>query len=431
MSKFLRFIGIVGVFIVTTAAWLVFGAVMDGRTRSQSGELRGQVSELWGTVQSQQAPRFTFEWRTEEIETRSETVDGKVTEIRERVLRTQHKEMSPESSGITADIDLDQRLKGLMWYALYDVDFSGEWSYTHTEIQDGWLRLGFSFPDASGLYDDFTFVVNGEDLARTLRPQAGQVTHAIPVRTGDTVTLAIGYSSRGMDEWRYVPAPGVANLENFDLTMTTDFEDIDFPSFSMSPSTRSREPRGWILAWTFEQIVTGHDIGMVMPTPIQPGQLAAKLSFSAPVSLLFFFLILFVLGTLRSIDIHPINYLFLGAAFFAFHLLFGYSVDHIHVAAAFALSSAVSMLLVVTYLRLVVSARFAFVEAAAAQLVYLVGFSLAYFWDGFTGLTITVLSILTLFLLMQLTGRLRWTELLAVKKVAEKPAPVPGGQPAR
>lgn len=430
MNKFLRFIGIVGVFVITAVAWLVFGAVMDGRTRSQSGELRGQVSELWGTVQSQQAPRLTFEWVTEETEIRSETVDGKVTEIRERVRRTQYKEMSPEASDITADIDLDQRLKGLMWYALYDVDFQGSWSYTHTEITDGWLRLGFSFPDASGLYDDFTFVVNGEDLARTLRPEAGQVTHAIPVHTGDTVTLAIGYSSRGMDEWRYVPAPGVANLEDFALTMTTDFDDIDFPSFSMSPSTKSRETEGWTLAWTFEQIVTGHDIGMVMPTPIQPGQLAAKLSFSAPVSLLFFFLILFVLGTLRAIDIHPINYLFLGAAFFAFHLLFGYSVDHIHVAAAFALSSAVSMLLVVTYLRLVVSARFAFVEAAGAQLVYLVGFSLAYFWDGFTGLTITVLSILTLFLLMQLTGRLRWTELLAPKKLTAKPTPAPNGQPA-
>ena len=42
-------------------------------------------------------------------------------------------------------------------------------------------------------------------------------------------------------------------------------------------------------------------------------------------------------------------------------------------------------------LRLVVSARFAFVEAGLAQIVYLIGFSLAHFWDGFTGLTVTVL----------------------------------------
>jgi len=68
---------------------------------------------------------------------------------------------------------------------------------------------------------------------------------------------------------------------------------------------------------------------------------------------------------------------------------------------------------VVSYLRLVVSRRFAFVEAALAQLVYLVGFSLAHFWDGFTGLTTTVLAIATLYLMMQLTGRVRWSEALA------------------
>ena len=64
-------------------------------------------------------------------------------------------------------------------------------------------------------------------------------------------------------------------------------------------------------------------------------------------------------------------------------------------------------------------ARFAFIEAGLAQFVYLVGFSLAHFWEGFTGLTVTVLAILTLFLLMQWTGRVRWSEALR----ARKPAP--------
>jgi inner membrane protein involved in colicin E2 resistance len=128
--------------------------------------------------------------------------------------------------------------------------------------------------------------------------------------------------------------------------------------------------------------------------------------------LLLYFVVLFVLSTLRKLDIHPINYLFIGAAFFAFHLLFSYSVDHIAVPLAFAVSSAVSMALVLSYLRLVVSTRFALREAALAQLIYLIIFSLAHFWEGFTGLTITVLAIVTLFVLMQATGRLRWSEAL-------------------
>jgi inner membrane protein len=147
---------------------------------------------------------------------------------------------------------------------------------------------------------------------------------------------------------------------------------------------------------------------MTMPHKIQPGELASSMSFSAPVSLLLFVALVFVLARLRSLDIHPVNYLMIAAAFFSFHLLFSYLVDQVHVGTAFALASVVSVVLVTSYMRLVVSARFAFVEAAIAQLVYLVGFSLAHFWQGMTGLTVTVLSIATLFVLMQLTGRVRW-----------------------
>jgi len=37
-----------------------------------------------------------------------------------------------------------------------------------------------------------------------------------------------------------------------------------------------------------------------------------------------------------------------------------------------------------------------------------VGFSAAFFVDGFTGLTVTIGAIVTLFLVMQLTARLDW-----------------------
>ena len=53
-------------------------------------------------------------------------------------------------------------------------------------------------------------------------------------------------------------------------------------------------------------------------------------------------------------------------------------------------------------------------------MVYLVGFSLANFWEGFTGLTVTVLGIATLFALMQLTGRLDWGEIFANAKAPAK-----------
>ncbi|PYV48380.1 MAG: hypothetical protein DMG94_03705, partial [Acidobacteria bacterium] len=97
----------------------------------------------------------------------------------------------------------------------------------------------------------------------------------------------------------------------------------------------------------------------------------------APVSLFFFFFLMFIITTLRSIDLHPMNYFFLAAAFFAFHLLLAYLVDHISIHAAMIISSVVSVALVVSYLRLAVGIRFAALEAGMAQLIYLVIFSYA------------------------------------------------------
>jgi inner membrane protein involved in colicin E2 resistance len=122
-----------------------------------------------------------------------------------------------------------------------------------------------------------------------------------------------------------------------------------------------------------------------------------------------------IITTMRGIDLHPMNYFFLAAAFFSFHLLMAYLVDHVSIHLAFVLASAVSVFLVVSYLRLVVGLRFATREAAIAQFVYLVMFSYAFFLQGFTGLAITIGSIVTLFVVMQVTGRIRWTEKFALR----------------
>jgi len=61
-------------------------------------------------------------------------------------------------------------------------------------------------------------------------------------------------------------------------------------------------------------------------------------------------------------------------------------------------------------MRLVAGVKFAVIYVGAAQLVYLVGFSYAFFWVGKTGLTVTIGAIATLFVLMQTTGKTDWHE---------------------
>ena len=406
MRSALRLLAIAAIFIATSIGWLVLGGVMTSRSSSQSSELRNKVADLWGHPHKQSAPTLAFEWTTERETVRTEAANGVQREVRQRVSDEHKQDVSVAATRVDVDLHLDQRLKGLAWYSLYDVAFRGAWSYVHDKAEPGKLRVTFRFPDSQGIYDAFAFVIDGKRQGP--KPNNGALEATVPVAPGQRVEIAVAYKSRGLDEWQYRPDNGVASLKDFTLHMKTDFADIDFPSSTLSPSKRERAGAGYDLVWSFQQVVTGHAIGMSMPARIQPGQLAAALSFSAPISLLFFFMLLLVLARLRGLDLHPVNYLFLGAAFFSFHLLFAYTVDHLHIVPAFVVASAASVLLVVSYLRLVVSPRFAFREAAAAQLVYLVGFSLAHFWEGFTGLAVTVLSVLTLFLLMQLTGRIRW-----------------------
>ena len=116
-----------------------------------------------------------------------------------------------------------------------------------------------------------------------------------------------------------------------------------------------------------------------------------------------------MLGALRGQSLHPVNYFFLAAAFFAFHLLLAYLVDHVNVHASLRdRGRGASVFLVVSYLRLVGGCASPCCEAGVAQVVFLVLFSYAFFFEGYTGLTVTVGAVITLFVLMQLTGRVDW-----------------------
>lgn len=399
------------VFFVTTMAWMVLGGVTAGRSMNQSDSLSSRVTELWGSPLRQEAPVVAVRWTETVTRVESWTDDQGNSRQREIVAQEVQERAEPFSaSRLVVGLHQDIRRKGLVWFPLYDVDFDGGWTWAHTGSETGTVRFTWAFPESDGFYDDFHVLLNGKEVAATLHPELGQAWLEVPVKPGDSFTYAVRFRSRGTTSWTYQPTSGVGELTDFDLRMTTDFAAIDYPTGTLSPTDREVRQDGATLAWTFSRMISGKGIGMIVPCPVQPGELAAAMAFSAPFSLAMFMLWIVVLGLLRGIDVHPVNHAFLAASFFAFHLLFGYTADRIAVEWAFALSSVVSVLLVVSYLYRVVSPRFAVVEAGGAQLIYLVGFAAAHFQDGATGLTLTVIGILTLFALMQLTSHVRWGE---------------------
>lgn len=102
----------------------------------------------------------------------------------------------------------------------------------------------------------------------------------------------------------------------------------------------------------FDSLIANSSIGVELPQKTKPGPLASRIAFFAPVGLLFFFFVVAIFAAAQKREIHPLNYLFFGCAFFAYHLLFSYLVDRLAIGPSLAIASVVSVLLVVTYARL-------------------------------------------------------------------------------
>jgi hypothetical protein len=414
-----RMAAIVFIFLCIAAAWGVLGGTVMHRTTTQDESLKTAVGQLWGTQQRQLAPQVYYQTIQQ---TKVETTQGGKT-VTETKDETVNHPLLLDGSDVKVNLKLDYRQKGLLWYSTYRVQFDGKYRVTNYTDAEREVIFDFSAPNQGGVYDNFRLVVGGKEIPN-LPFNAGVLSHKIKLAPGQSEFVEIGYGSQGMDEWWYDFGNEVRQVKNFSLAMRTDFDQIDFPQSSLSPTQKTQEPSGWGLKWQYANLLSGVKIGMVMPRKLNPGPWVSQITFAAPVSLFLFFFLVFVLTTVKKIKLHPMNYFFIGAAFFSFHLLLSYLVDHVSIHISFLICSLVSIALVVSYLRLAVGNRFAFIEAGILQFVYLVLFSYTFFFERFTGLAITVLCILTLFVVMQFTGRVDWDTLFRKGATA-------GHQPAR
>jgi hypothetical protein len=382
-----RLIAITFIFCCASVAWMILGGTLVARTGDSDSSQRQKLTAQWGSEQTQSAPQVSA-----------------------RVASNTDAPVPIQSSRIAVDLHLEQRRDGLLWYNLYTVKFSGHYRIRN-DTSGRRLSVHFPFPASDGTYADFSAFVGAHRITNATALDQGCVSFNLP--PGHETTLDVGYHSRGMGTWTYKFGTGVESVNDFALTMTTNFDAIDFPPQTLLPSSEERLKNGWQLQWRYATLVTGNGVGMTFPYPLQPGPLAQRITFWAPVALFFYFFVMLLITTLRGIELHPINYFFLAASFFAFHLLFAYLVDRIPIEAAFVICSVVTLFLTISYLRLVVGWQFAAVESGLAQLIYLILFSYALFNEGWSGLTITIGAIITLFVAMQATGRINWSARLA------------------
>jgi len=376
-----RFFLIIVVFCVAAVGWLILGATIEYRTHSLTQRLSEEVDTMWGpSGLAQQAPT-----------------------------------PEPLKSDIQVQFDHEHRYKGLLWFSTYTAEFTGTYEVAAANGPRATGTFQFALP-AGATFDHLAVTLDGDDVDPGTIKQGNEL--RLPLPTNDqTHTISVTYRTFGRDYWLYDLSRGgetTSMINTFTLTATTDFRDIgyaeDHGGRSPAPHPAEAVDGGMRATWQYEHRTTGEKVGIEMPQRPNAGAIAGRMAFFAPIGLLFFFTVLFTIVILKGVTLHPMHYLFISAGFFAFHILLAYLVDRIALDLAFWICAAVSAFLVVSYMRLVAGVRFAVVYVGLAQLVYLVGFSYAFTWEGNTGLTITITAIATLLVLMQATGRLDWNE---------------------
>ena len=400
-----RLIGIIFIFICVTIAWVILGTSIMVRTDSGYDLLSQQVEDLWGSEHYQRAPTITL---------KSVRKDGD----KEKEVITP---VEVESSDIQVVFQLQHRRKGLLWYSTYDVDFDAVYTFKNPLDERAEGTVTFYFPASSTIYDGFQFRVDKTEITPNADNTSDGIKAVVQVPPRGEIPIHIAYKSRGLDRWLYSFSDGITTVKNFSLMAVTDFSEYDFPQQTISASSKTPSKNGWELGWTFNNLVSDFDIGVEMPGKLNPGPLASRMSYFAPVSLLFFFTTLIVLGAVTNRNLHPMHYFFLGASFFSFHILFAYLVDHLLLELSFIIAALVSLALVATYLYRAAGGWFA-AWVSIAQLVFLVMFSYAFFFEGYTGLVITIGAILTLAIMMQLTAKVDWAEVFRRKEPASQVA---------
>lgn len=384
---------IILIFLLGVAGWLILGSTSTFRSAGLGSSLHYQVRNLWGGPVLQQAPQFYVK------------VPGSK--------RVRH--ILPVANSIKADLNLQHRRKGLLWYSTFTVDFDATYRIKNEDPVVQKVHLNFMLPSSSATYDKFSVWLD-EELHEVQLDSAQGIREIIELNPGEQRSLRVSYRTRGLDEWSYQLVGKQARVKNLFMQVYTNFQDVDFSQTSLSPMMTEVLENGTLLTWQADDLLTSQGVGVVMPELVNPGPLSARMSFFAPVCLLFFFVLVTALGVLRRVEIHPMHYLFVTAGFFAFHLLFAYLIDLINVHLAFLLSAGVSLGLVTFYLSNALDHRFPWKWAMTGQFLYLVLFSYSFFLEGMTGLTVTIGSIITLAVLMKLTAKINWGEVFIKSK---------------
>ena len=207
---------------------------------------------------------------------------------RQVYLRLRHLE-TPLVTGseLRFDVQYNPRYLGGAGYAGYE--YTANLGYRAHNRQDAPALAEFAFPlpgDGYGVYDGLKVTINGQEQTGITFSE-GTLRWQRLIGAGEELETVITYRSRGLDYLRYSPGRFLPycrvrmNISGFPA------DKLNFPIGAMSPDTDLKTLSGdkFSLEWNLSNAVTNYSIGVIIPSPRQPGFTAGVILRSAPLGI--------------------------------------------------------------------------------------------------------------------------------------------------
>jgi hypothetical protein len=203
------------------------------------------------------------------------------------------REYIPQNSitGFTGDVQmrLSEREKGYAFYSGYLIDVA--LSYDVINDSNFLTDAEFTFPLSYGqsLFENFTIVMDGEDLSPKLRIANDQVSWLVKMKPHQKSKIDIAYASRGMDYF-YYQIPIQREIKDFILTLTIDrlpVSLLNYPDGVITPKdvAPTSDGQGSVLVWKFDRAITVAGMGVALLPPEQPGAEVLRVLVISPYAL--------------------------------------------------------------------------------------------------------------------------------------------------
>ena len=431
------------IFVGFSIAWIILGNVNTSRTGKQSQVLLARVQNAYGGPLVITPPQMFYEVAFE----KKATING----IDTLSTYKQKELVDPSKSDISIDLRMERKKIGNLWFPIFTAVYQGEYEYNFKsipkEFRSQTLFLLPGLNSSESLFNNIEMKINDAVIQPLSKLVAGTpIELEKQVILAGNVSVIFNYETTGTDYMLYVLSgqkqplqksdseenfsretdnikekydslERLTRLDDFNVKVTTDFKKYDFPNRTIPPTKREEKSNITEFYWEFNKTVTGKNIGIIIPKLRNPGEIAGRISFFAPVSLLFFFVVMIIISLLNKKVLHPMHYFFLAATFLSFHLMFSYVADHVSIYLAFGIAAFISCLLTFSFLVRIHRWRYA-VIAMSLQFLYLIVFSWSFFYKtaeglGITGLIVTIVSVITLFVLMRVTGKINWDQVFS------------------